>query len=57
MLEREEQLENQPVIKDIYEKYLDKLEALISHLQISSKELPGHIKARRNGLHMYDDTY
>ena len=32
------------------------MEAPISHLQISLKELPDRTKARRNELHMYDDV-
>ena len=55
MLEREAELENHPVIKDIYEKHLDNWNHQFPIYEISSKELSGHIKARRIGL-IYDDT-
>ena len=56
MLEREAEFQNHPVIKNVYKKHLDNWKHQFSNLQISSKELSGHIKARRIGLHMLDDT-
>ena len=42
VLEREAELENHPVIKDIYEKHLDNWKHQFSIYKISSEELSGH---------------